>query len=84
MYINPGHERTLLIPAINGESTAYFNYQRWYNFQTDGTLDLNQISFPENAEYAYVMEDGVYCGKFLTDTVGQRNTLRSTFGLMAR
>ena len=77
VYINPGHERTLLIPAINGESTAYFNYQRWYNFQTDGTLDLNQISFPENAEYAYVMEDGVYCGKFLTDAVGQRNTLRS-------
>ena len=77
VYINPGHERTLLIPAINGESTAYFNYQRWYNFQTDGALDLNQISFPEYPEHAYVMADGVYCGKFLTDTVGQRNTLRS-------
>lgn len=77
VYINPGHERTLLIPAINGESTAYFNYQRWYNFQTDGALDLNQISFPEYPEHAYVMADGVYCGKFLTETVGQRNTLRS-------
>lgn len=77
VYINPGHERTLLIPAINGESTAYFNYQRWYNFQTDGALDLNQISFPEYPEHAYVMADGVYCGKFLTGTVGQRNTLRS-------
>lgn len=77
VYINPGHERTLLIPAINGESTAYFNYQRWYNFQTDGALDLNQISFPEYPEHAYVMADGVYCGKFLTDAVGQRNTLRS-------
>ena len=77
VYINPGHERTLLIPAINGESTEYFNYQRWYNFQTDGTLDLNQISFPENAENAYVMEDGVYCGRFLKSDVGQRSSLRS-------
>lgn len=64
VYINPGYKRTLLIPAINGSSTEYFNYQRWYNFREDGALDLNYISFPENSGNAYVMKDGVYCGRF--------------------
>ena len=77
VYINPGHERTLLIPAINGNSTEYFNYQRWYNFQEDGELDLNYISFPENSGNAYVMKDGVYCGRFLKSDVGQGSSLRS-------
>lgn len=77
VYINPGYERTLLIPAINGSSTEYFNYQRWYNFREDGALDLNYISFPENSGNAYVMKDGVYCGRFLKSNVGQNSSLRS-------
>ena len=77
VYINPGYERTLLIPAINGNSTEYFNYQRWYNFREDGALDLNYISFPENSGNAYVMKDGVYCGRFLKSDVGQNSSLRS-------
>ena len=76
VYINPGHERELLIPSINNlTTTVYFNYQRWYNFQTDGVPDLNLISFPINADKAYVMADGVYCGKFLQDDVTETTSL---------
>ena len=76
VYINPGHERELLIPSINNlTTTVYFNYQRWYNFQTDGVPDLNLISFPINADKAYVMADGVYCGKFLNSDVTETTSL---------
>ena len=76
VYINPGHERELLIPSIlNLTTTVYFNYQRWYNFQTDGVPDLNLISFPINADKAYVMADGVYCGKFLNSDVTETTSL---------
>lgn len=76
VYINPGHERELLIPSINNlTTTVYFNYQRWYNFQTDGVPDLNLISFPINADKAYVMADGVYCGKFLNSGVTETTSL---------
>lgn len=71
VYINPGRIKTLTVPSTrNGTYSSFSNYQRWYNYRTDGDIDHNFITLSRSQEYR--MQNGTFGGQFIG---GSRNAL---------
>lgn len=67
IYMNPGQSRTLTLPGImldahGEEHLAMYNYQRWYNYQTDGVMDNLT---PTVQGRSYLFDNGLVGGVFL-------------------
>lgn len=69
IYMNPGQSRTLTLPGImldaHGEvHLAMYNYQRWYDYKTDGIM--NNLE-PTIQGRSFMFENGLIGGVFIPE-----------------
>ena len=72
IYMNPGQTRTLTLPGImletnGGMHYSMYNYQRWYNYETDEVMDGLQ---PSVSGRSFLFENGLVGGTFLPAVAG--------------
>lgn len=65
IYMNPRQTRTLTLPGNMSEvHHSMYNYQRWYDYKTDGITDRLTVT---NGHTNYTFANGLVGGTFLPD-----------------